>query len=73
MDGFPRAREVVARYRAQTTRDLSHVDWYAVLACYMLGIIREGTHAHAFAGQAPKGAGDLLRATTVALFERALG
>jgi len=71
--GFPRADEIVARYRAQTTRDLSHVDWYAVLACYKLGIILEGTHARAFAGQAPKETGDLLHATTVALFERALG
>jgi aminoglycoside phosphotransferase (APT) family kinase protein len=73
VQGFPRADEVVARYRAQTTRDLSHVEWYAVLACYKLGIILEGTHARAFAGQAPKETGDLLHATTVALFERALG
>jgi len=73
VQGFPRAEEVVARYRAQTTRDLAHLDWYAVLACYKLGIILEGTHARAFAGQAPKETGDLLHATTVALFERALG
>ena len=56
-----------------STHDVSHVAWYGVLACYELGIILEGTHARAFAGQAPKDTGDLLHATTVALFERALG
>ena len=40
---------------------------------YRLGIILEGTHARACAGKAPKATGDLLHATTVALFERALG
>ena len=53
-------------------RDLSSVDWFAVLACYKLGIILEGTHARAFAGLAPTATGDLLHATTVGLFERAL-
>jgi hypothetical protein len=46
--------------------------WYHVLAAYRLGIILEGTHARAFAGKAPKDIGDLLHATTVGLFERAL-
>ena len=71
-DGFPGAEELVARYRARTTRDLSSIAWYEVLACYKLGIILEGTHARACAGKAPKATGDILHATTVALFERAL-
>jgi aminoglycoside phosphotransferase (APT) family kinase protein len=72
-DGFPTAEELVARYEAGSARDLSAVGWYAVLACYKLGILLEGTHARAFAGKAAKETGDRLHASTVALFERALG
>jgi len=71
--GFPSAEQLVARYRERSERDLSAIEWYAVLACYKLGIILEGTHARACAGKAPKATGDVLHATTVALFERALG
>jgi aminoglycoside phosphotransferase (APT) family kinase protein len=71
--GFPAADELIARYAAGSTRDLSALLWYRVLACYKLGIILEGTHARACAGKAPKATGDVLHATTVALFERALG
>jgi aminoglycoside phosphotransferase (APT) family kinase protein len=71
-EGFPSADELVARYAERTGRDLASVPWYGVLACYKLGIILEGTHARAFAGKAPKATGDVLHATTVALFERAL-
>ncbi len=72
-DGFPTAHELVERYGERSTRDLSAIEWYGVLACYKLGIILEGTHARACAGKAPKPTGDMLHATTVALFERALG
>ena len=70
-DGFPAIDELVAHYDANSPRDLSALDWYAVLACYKTGIILEGTHARAFAGKAPKEFGDLLHATTVGLFEKA--
>ena len=70
--GFPTADELVEHYRPHTTRDLSTLDWYAVLACYKLGIILEGTHARACAGRAPKATGDRLHATTIGLFQRAL-
>ncbi len=70
--GFPSAAELVARYRQGSDRDLAAIDWYAVLACYKLGIILEGTHARAAAGQAPRETGDMLHAMTVRLFERAL-
>lgn len=70
--GFPTAAELVEHYRPRTTRDLAALDWYAVLACYKLGIILEGTHARACAGKAPKATGDRLHAQTVSLFERAL-
>ena len=54
-----------------TTRDLSAIAWYKVLACFKLGIVLEGTHARALAGKAPKPVGDLLHATTLRLFEQA--
>jgi aminoglycoside phosphotransferase (APT) family kinase protein len=71
--GFPTADELVARYRERSTRDTQAIAWYGVLACYKLGIILEGTHARACAGRAPRETGDALHATTLALFERALG
>ena len=71
-DGFPKAEELVERYAQGSTRDLSNIHWYEVLACYKLGIILEGTHARACAGKAPKPTGDALHATTVGLFQRAL-
>lgn len=69
---LPTPDEVVARYALGSTRDLSHVGWYHVLACYRLGIILEGTNARADAGQAPREIGDLLHAHTVSLFHQAL-
>jgi aminoglycoside phosphotransferase (APT) family kinase protein len=72
-DGLPTTDELVARYATLTTRDLSAIKWYAVLACYKLGIILEGTYARAFAGKAGKETGERLHASTIGLFERALG
>ncbi|MDZ4374441.1 MAG: phosphotransferase family protein [Phenylobacterium sp.] len=71
-DGFPTADELVDRYSTQTDRDLSHMRWYGVLACYKLGIILEGTHARAAAGKAEVATGERLHAQTVSLFQRAL-
>lgn len=71
-DGFPTARELVSRYRERSDRALDAIEWYAVLACYKLGIILEGTHARACAGKADKAVGDALHATTVGLFAQAL-
>lgn len=72
MRGLPSTEELIAHYGERSARSLDAIDWYVVLACYRLGIILEGTHARACAGRAPKPIGDLLHATTVALFERAL-
>lgn len=71
-DGFPTADELVAHYGQRTTRDLSAIHWYGVLACYKLGIILEGTYARACAGRAPVATGDRLHAQTMGLFQRAL-
>jgi len=70
--GFPSATELVDHYRPLTHRDMSHIEWYGVLACYKMGIILEGTHARACAGKATKEMGDRLHAHTISLFERGL-
>ncbi len=70
---FPQHDALLDRYAERSTRDLSAIRWYEVLACFKLGIILEGTHARAFAGKAPKATGDLLHATTLGLFRRAGG
>ncbi|AGC64990.1 hypothetical protein MULP_05599 [Mycobacterium liflandii 128FXT] len=72
-DGLASTDDLLQRYAANTTRDLSHITWYTVLACFKLGIVIEGTLARACAGQAEKEVGDQLHAATVHLFERALG
>jgi aminoglycoside phosphotransferase (APT) family kinase protein len=70
--GFPTRQEIIDRYAARSGRDVSHADWYEVLACYKIGAILEGTYARACAGQAPKITGDFLHARTIDLFNRAL-
>jgi aminoglycoside phosphotransferase (APT) family kinase protein len=70
-DGFPTARDVIARYAERSDRDLSAVSWYLVLACYKLGIILEGTYARSCSGQASMVLGTRLHARTLELFSRA--
>jgi len=70
-EGFPDEQTLVAHYAAHSQRDTTAVDWYAVLACYKLAIILEGTHARACAGKAPKQTGDLLHQAALILLERA--
>jgi aminoglycoside phosphotransferase (APT) family kinase protein len=69
--GLPNADELVARYAERSTRDLSAIDWYAVLGCFKLGIVLEGTYARAQAGQADLATGEDLHRTTLGLFARA--
>ncbi|WP_405498624.1 phosphotransferase family protein [Nocardia sp. NBC_00511] len=69
--GLPTAAEMTAHYGQFSDRDLTHVTWYTVLACFKLGIVLEGTHARAFAGKAPKQVGDFLHAITLELFGKA--
>lgn len=71
--GLASTDDLLTRYAANTTRDLSHIDWYRVLACFKLGIVIEGTLARASAGKAQKEVGDQLHAAAVWLFQRALG
>ena len=70
-EGFPTADELLEYYRTHSTRDLSAMDWYIVLACYKLGILLEGTHARACAGKADMALGQRFHRRAVALLERA--
>jgi aminoglycoside phosphotransferase (APT) family kinase protein len=69
--GLPTQAELIARYAALSGRDVSDLSWWAVLACYKLGILLEGTHARACAGKAPADVGAQLHAAALALFDRA--
>ena len=73
--GLPGPGELVTAYAERSAatkgRDLGSIIWYAVLACFKLGIVLEGTYARAFAGKAPKETGDLLHSITLGLFRRA--
>lgn len=70
-DGLARTDDLLDRYAAGSSRDLSRIDWYEVLACFKLGIVIEGTLARASAGQAQREVGDQLHDAAVWLFERA--
>lgn len=70
-EGFPSPSELVDRYANQSDRDLGEIAWFAVLACFKLGAILEGTFARACAGLAPVETGEQLHASTVNLFQRA--
>jgi aminoglycoside phosphotransferase (APT) family kinase protein len=69
--GFPERAEIAAHYAAHSDRDLSAIDWYAVLACYKLGILLEGSHARACAGLISQETGLLLHTRAQVLFRRA--
>ncbi|ROO87853.1 aminoglycoside phosphotransferase (APT) family kinase protein [Actinocorallia herbida] len=69
--GLPSAAELSTRYAERSSRDIDALTWYIVLACFKLGIVLEGTHARAAAGQAPQRTGEELHAMTLRLFERA--
>lgn len=69
--GFPSPDELVAEYARCSSRDLTSIVWYEVLACYKLGIVLEGTHARAAGGQASESTGERLHAAAHALFRRA--
>jgi len=71
--GFPTANELVAHYGDHSRRDLTHMKWYAVLACYKLAILLEGTHARACAGKADRATGERLHDRAVRLMARAEG
>lgn len=71
-EGFPTSQELVDHYARHSSRNLDHINWYGVLACFKLGIILEGTYARACAARAPMDTGHSLHAKTIRLFDRAI-
>lgn len=69
--GLPTRAQLVAHYAERSGRDLSAITWYAVLACFTLGIVLEGSHARASAGKAARETGDRLHGRTLDLFAHA--
>lgn len=69
--GLASTSELVRAYAARSSRDLSCIPWYTVLACFKLGIVLEGTYARACAGKAPRAVGERLHGLTLRLFDRA--
>jgi aminoglycoside phosphotransferase (APT) family kinase protein len=70
-DGFPTAEELVVHYAKVTGATADSIEWYAVLACYKLGILLEGTYARACAGKTSVETGARLHSGAIALFARA--
>lgn len=71
MDGLASPDDLVQRYTAGSSRDLTHIGWYTVMAAFKLAIVIEGTLARASAGMAQKEVGDQLHEAAVWLFDRA--
>jgi aminoglycoside phosphotransferase (APT) family kinase protein len=70
--GLPDTATIIEQYADLSGRDVREIRWYQVLACYRLGIILEGTHARAHAGQAQRETGDRLHRNAGILFRQAL-
>ncbi len=70
-EGFPSADELVAHYGEHSSRDLSQMNWYRVMACFKLGILLEGTYARATSAEASRETGDDLHQRAIRLFQRA--
>lgn len=70
-DGFLKRSELVALYGELTGRDMSAMPWFAVLACYKLACILEGSYARACAGKIPRDLGETLHAYALWLMARA--
>jgi aminoglycoside phosphotransferase (APT) family kinase protein len=70
--GFPRREDLIERYAGQTARSMTALPWFEVLACYKFGIVLEGTHARAQAGQADPAVGERLHAAAKGLIAKAV-
>jgi len=69
--GFPSPSELVEHYKDVSGRDVSRAGWYAVLACYKLAILLEGTYARACAGKAPCEIGERMHSSAIRLLKKA--
>lgn len=69
-EGLPSPDELIGRYARHSTRELSALPWYIVMACFKGGVILEGSNARAAAGLAPREVGEALHQSARRLFER---
>lgn len=69
--GLPRPDELADRYARSTTRDLSAITWYEILAALKFAVLVEGTHARACAGLAPLNVGNHLHRMATSALARA--
>ncbi len=70
-EALPDSATLIEHYRQSTSRDLSAVPWYAVMSCFKLGVLLEGTYARSCAGMAIREVGDRLHGLAIGLFTRA--
>ena len=70
-DGFLTRAELVALYGEMTGRDMTAMPWFAVLGCYKLACILEGSYARACAGKMDKAIGEQLHTYALWLMARA--
>ncbi|MHC1563368.1 phosphotransferase family protein [Actinomycetospora sp. C-140] len=71
VEGLCGEDELVARYAERTGTDPAAVPWYAVMACFKLGVLLEGTYVRACAGQAPVDVGERMHASARSLIAQA--
>jgi aminoglycoside phosphotransferase (APT) family kinase protein len=71
-DGLADPADLIGHYQAGSTRDLSAIDWYIVLAQYKLAILLEGSHARACVGKAALALGEKHHASALRLLGAAL-
>ncbi|MFD2577560.1 phosphotransferase family protein [Novosphingobium colocasiae] len=70
-NGFPSRHALVERYKERSDRNTEAINWYAILGCFKLAIILEGTFVRACDGAAPRKTGDDCHASAVRLLNRA--
>ncbi len=70
-DGLLTRGELVALYGELTGRDMASMPWFAVLGCYKLACILEGSYARALSGKMDRGIGESLHKYALWLMARA--
>src|SRR5581483_11387875 len=68
---LPSVEDLIAQYAQLSTRDLSNLDWYRVLAAFKLGVVLEGTYVRSLQGKANKAVGEKLHRWSQDLMVRA--
>lgn len=70
--GFLDAQQLVARYGAGSTRELTHLDWYIALGYFKLAVVSEGIHHRYLQGKTVGAGFDHFGAAVPRLLDTAL-